>query len=194
MQRLIVLLFVALILISGCGAPHQFSGSVIDPPKSVTDWIIPDQHGQPFQLDTERGKVTLLYFGYTNCPDFCPPTMGDWKQLRQLLGTQADDVRFVMISIDPQRDTEQVLAQFLERFDPTFVGLRPTASQLAGLSKEYGLGLTSHAEGDANGNHQLPHGTHTYVLDQSGDLRLLFSSDVDVSGMSADIKQLLRSS
>lgn len=194
MRRLFVILFVALILSSGCGAPYRYSGSVIDPPMSLADWAIPDQHGQPFQLSAQHGKVTLLYFGYTNCPDFCPTTMGDWKQLHQQLGADADAVRFVMITIDPQRDTEQVLAQFLEHFDPAFIGLRPTAEQLASLSKEYGLGLQSHAQGNSNGSHQLPHGTYTYVLDQSGALRLLFRSDADVSGMSADIKHLLRSS
>lgn len=194
MQRLTVLLLAVLILITGCGAPYQYTGSAIEPPKPLPDWTVPDQHGQPFQLSAQRGKVTLLYFGYTNCPDFCPTTMGDWKQIRQQLGADADKVRFVMISIDPERDTEQVLAQYLQQFDPTFVGLRPTAEQLASFSKEYGLGLKSHSGDQASGAHELPHGTYTYVVDQSGELRLLFRSDTEVGGMTADIQQLLRSS
>ncbi len=126
MQRLIVRLFALLILLSACGTPYQYTGSVIEPPKPLTDWTIPDQHGQPFSLGDQRGKVMLLYFGYTNCPDFCPTMMGDWKQMREQLGSDAENVRFAMVSIDPERDTEQVLAQYLQRFDPTFIGLRPT--------------------------------------------------------------------
>jgi protein SCO1/2 len=133
----------------------------------------------------------LLYFGYTNCRDFCPTTMGDWKQIRQQLGDDADSVQFVMVSVDPERDTEQTLGQFLARFDSTFIGLRPSAEQLEALSKEYGVGVDSHAAGhDKTGLH----GTHSYLLDPQGQLRVVYPYGVDVEAVTSDIRQLLRSS
>jgi protein SCO1/2 len=191
-QIVLLLLGIAAIALVGCGQPYQYTGTVLDPPKPLTDFTLTDQHGQPFQLSAQRGKVTLLYFGYTNCPDFCPTTMGDWKQVKQQLGAEAENVRFVLISVDPERDTEQALKEYLDHFDPTFVGLRPRPEQVEPLSREYGVGVDRHSQ------HRAPdparHGSYVYAVDQEGQLRLLFSADVGPQQMADDIRHLLQSS
>ena len=191
MSKFLVLLL-ALVAITACGAPYQYSGTLVDPPQPKSDIILVDQAGQPFPLQQNLADVNLVYFGYTQCPDFCPTTMGKWKQVRQQLGADADKVRFVLISVDPETDTPEVLARYLANFDPTFVGLRPTPEQLDGLDKEYGLGLHG-ATGAATRAHQS-HGTYTFVLDKAGNQRMVIRNDVDAAAITSDLKQLLRSS
>jgi protein SCO1/2 len=190
MYKLLVLLFL-LISVSACGAPYQYTGTLLEPPQPKSDWTLTDQTGQPFQLSKNLGQVTLLYFGYTQCPDFCPATMGEWKQVRQSLGADADKVKFVLVSVDPETDTPEVLAKYLQNFDPTFVGLRPTLEQLAALDTEYGLGLNGMTGAMAA---HAGHTTYTYVLDKAGQLRLVLREDIDAAAMTNDLKALLRSS
>ncbi len=196
MIRTLLLVLALLLAFAACGAPHQFAGSQLNPPKPLADWTLIDQHGDPFRLSEQRGNVVLLYFGYTNCPDFCPTTMGDWKQIRAQLGAEAERVRFALITVDPERDTPDVLARYLDHFDSSFLGLRPTPEQLQTLSREYGAGVDSHAQGghDHHGGSPDPtmHGTYTYVIDTQGRLRLLFSAGSPVDGMVGDLRALLR--
>jgi protein SCO1 len=191
----ILLIALALLVLAACGAPHTYNATELDPPRVVEDWTLVDQHGQPFRLADQRGDVVVLYFGYTNCPDFCPATMGDWVQIRRQLGAEADRVRFVLITVDPARDSEDVLARYLAGFDESFIGARPTAEQLESLSREYGVGVDSNAQaGHQHGDAPDPafHGTYSYVIDRQGRLRLLFRADAEVDAMVADLRALLR--
>jgi len=187
-------LMLVMFALASCGSPHQYTGQVLEPPKPATDWTLPDQDNQTFQLSAQRGKVVLLYFGYTNCPDFCPTTMGVWKQLRQELGAAAEDVRFVMISVDPERDTQPILKRYLATFDPTFIGLRPTLEQVEQLSREYGVGVVQPAAATEHRHDPTRHGSYVYAIDPQGQFRLLFRSDATAEQMAADIKQLLETS
>jgi protein SCO1/2 len=188
----LLLVSIAALTLAACGQSYQYTGTFLDPPKPLTDFTLTDQHGQPFQLSAQRGKALLVYFGYTNCPDFCPTTMGDWKLVKQQLGVEADNVRFVLISVDPERDTEQALKRYLDQFDPAFVGLRPTPEQLEQLSRDYGVGVDTHSQ---HGRIPEPsrHGSYVYGIDPAGQLRLLFSADVMPQQIAADMKHLLRS-
>lgn len=195
MIRRLLLAVAPLLLLVACGAPHQFAGSELNPPKPIDDWTITDARGDSFRLSDQRGNVVLLYFGYTNCPDFCPTTMGAWKQVRAQLGDDAGRVRFAMITVDPERDTPDVLARYLDHFDSSFVGLHPTPEQLEALSRDYGAGVDSNAQvGHAQHGDLDPtmHGTYTYVIDPQGRLRLLFSAGSAVEPMVGDIRALLR--
>jgi protein SCO1 len=189
----VVALLCVVSLLTGCGLRHEYAGTLLEPPKPLTNVTLPDQHGQPFQLSGQRDTLTLLYFGFTNCPDFCPSTMGEWKQIKQLLGADAEKLRFVLISVDPERDTEQALKEYLDHFDPTFVGLRPTPEQVEQLSREYGVGVDSHSQ-HVHTPDPTKHGSYTYLIDQSGQLRMLFSFDIQPQQIADDIRALLRSS
>jgi protein SCO1/2 len=200
-----ILFLTGLLLLAACGVPHQYNANLLEPPEPRSDFTLPDQHGQPFRLSEQEG-ITLLFFGYTNCPDFCPATMGDWKQVKQHLGDAADDVQFAMITIDPEHDTPEVLQAYLDRFDPSFIGLRPTREQLDELNREYWLGLGSHGgqdgaqHEDEHADHQdsdatdmIGHPTITYVIDAQQQLRMLFRPDMEPEAMADDIRALLRS-
>jgi protein SCO1/2 len=187
-----------LVLLVACGSPYQYNGSEINPPKPLPDFTLTDHYGQPFQLSAQRG-ITLLYFGYTNCPDFCPATMGAWKQLKQHLGTAADEVQFVFVTVDPERDTPEVLQSYLANFDKSFLGLRPTRDQLAELSRGYMFPnpvphASEHADhgNDATTAESINHVSRVYVVDPHQQLRLLFRPDDEPEAMAADIKALLR--
>ncbi|HEY0605427.1 MAG TPA: SCO family protein [Herpetosiphonaceae bacterium] len=188
-----LLLMSGVLILTACGRPYQYTATVLEPAKQVTDFTINDQNGQPFQLSAQRGKVTLIFFGYTNCPDFCPTTMGDWKQVKQLLGEDAADVHFVLLSVDPQRDTPEALKQYLDHFDPSFIGLRPSQEQLDQLSREYGVGADAHTQHRDTADPTL-HGTYSYAIDQQGRWRLLFSYGTNPQEIADDLKQLLQSS
>ncbi len=206
-----LLLLTGLLLVAACGSPYQYNGTMLDPPQRMPDFTLSDQHGQPFQLSAQQG-VTLLYFGFTNCPDYCPTTMGTWKQVKQELGAAAENVQFVMVTVDPENDTPETLGSYLARFDEAFIGLRPTPEQLADLNEGYWLGLrldggqsnvdtgahADHAEHDAQdapaaSHNTVDHGTHVYVIDQQ-QLRLLFRPDHTPQQITSDIKALLGSS
>lgn len=194
MKNRLLLLLAVLVSLTGCGAPYQYTGTVLNPPKPAAHYTFADHQGQPFELGAPADEITLVYFGYTNCPNYCPTTMGTWKQVRQQLGAEADKVRFVMISVDPAQDTDAVLRDYLAHFDPTFVGIRPTAEQVEALSREYGVGVDSHAAGTQDSaTAHTKHGSYTYVFDRAGQLRLLFNYEVEAAAMAADVKQLLRS-
>ena len=190
-RRRSFLLLALLMLLVSCGTPHQWSGTLVDPPQPLNDWTLPDQNGQPFQLSS-ADQVTLLYFGYTNCPDFCPTTLGNWKQVRQALGADAASVRFALVSIDPERDTEAALKAYVERFDPAFVGLRPTDEQVTAFGREYGFPVEV-VKDMAGMEHHDPtrHGTYTYLVDRNAQLREVLRYDIAPAAIAADIKDVL---
>ncbi|MCG8350106.1 MAG: SCO family protein, partial [Chloroflexales bacterium] len=98
-------------------------GTPIEPPRQLTDFSLPGSTGETLSLSDLRGKMVLVYFGYTFCPDFCPMTLADFARIKQELGAQADQVVFMMISVDAERDTPEVLARYMSAFDEDFIGL-----------------------------------------------------------------------
>src|SRR5512133_879579 len=119
--------------------PYTYHGSVIQGTFPAPDFSLPDGKGAQFQLTQQRGKVVLIFFGFTNCPDICPTTMADFEQVRQRLGNDGDKVDFVFVTVDPDRDTPQVTAQYAARFDAAFYGLSGTEQQLDPVWKAYGV-------------------------------------------------------
>src|SRR5512141_55692 len=118
---------------------HQPSlhGAVIDPPLQAAQINLQYAQGRPFSMSSQRGKVVLLYFGYTNCPDECPLTMAHLKLVHDRLGSQAKDLQVIMVTTDPARDTPQALAEFMGKFDPSFLGLTGSPEQLQQAWKDY---------------------------------------------------------
>jgi protein SCO1/2 len=159
-----------------------FHGAVIDPPMQAAEINLTDQSGQAFRLSGLRGKVVLLYFGYTNCPNECPLTMAHLKQALEILGDRSKDVQVIMISTDPVRDTPQALAGFLGKFNPAFLGLTGTPDELAGTWKDYGVTVLDNGE---------THSNFIYVIDRAGNLRLTFLPDTLPEDVAADLGLLL---
>jgi protein SCO1 len=160
-----------------------FRGAVITPPWPAPELKLTDHHGQPFTMSNQRGKVVLLYFGYVNCPDECPLTMAHLKLALEGLGDRAKDVQVVMVSTDPVRDTPQALKDFMEHFDPSFLGLTGTPAELQQVWKDYGV--TVEAGGET-------HSTYLYVIDPAGNVRETFLPDTEPKDIAADVGLLLR--
>lgn len=185
------------------GRPYTYKGSLIEPAAPAADFSLIDQHDHTFRLSDQRGDVVLLFFGYTNCPDECPATMANFKQIKSTLGDKAGRVRFVMITVDPQRDTPQQLGDFMGKFDPSFIGLTGTLPQLQAAWKDYWIYETTSADsGDAAsqdghahdsnaGSYEVGHSTYVYAIDVNGNLRLTYALGTDSQLIAQDVSHLL---
>src|SRR6516225_2251421 len=144
-----------------------------------------------------KGKVTLLYFGYTFCPDICPTTLLNLTMVLKKLGRLADDVRVLFVTVDPNRDTLQTLKQYTSAFAPQIDGLRGTADQLAELAKRYRVAYSVKPE-TRDHPYEVTHSSAVYVFDRSGQVRLLFSglatANPDLDGIDDDLLTLLKQS
>ncbi len=169
------------IFVAGC-AP-KFNGGVIDPPLPAPDIQMADHNGHEFKLSDYRGKLVLVFFGYTNCPDECPATMAHLKLALEALGDKAQNIQVVMVTTDPVRDTPQALKDFLAHFSPTFIGIPGTPEQLEKVWKDYGVTVLNGGE---------THSSFTYVIDKKGDIRETFTPDTTSDEMASDLKILLK--
>ncbi len=157
-------------------------GAVIDPPTQAGDIHLQNYNNQDFSLSSLRGKVVLLYFGYTNCPDECPLTMAHLKLAVDQLGTNAKDVRVIMVTTDPKRDTPQVLQSWLTKFSPDFIGLTGPQDALANVWRDYGVTVEDSGE---------THSFFIYVIDQAGRFRETFLPDSQPADIASDVRVLL---
>lgn len=141
-----------------------------------------------------RGKVTLLYFGYTLCPDFCPTTLTNLAAVLKNLGKHADDVRILFVTVDPNRDSLPVLKRYVALFAPQIVGLRGTPDQLANLARRYRVAYSVTPAHDGH-PYEVTHSSLIYVFDQEGNARLLISSMAtqkpDIDGTTDDLRTLI---
>lgn len=153
--------------------------------------IFDELGGGEFTLSEQRGKVVLLFFGYTHCPDVCPTTLYDYKQIKERLGDDAAAVRFVFITVDPERDTRDLLQKYVTTFDPEFVALSDDRANLEPVYAAYGVYAEKNDVGSAAG-YLIDHTARIYVIDPAGDLRLTFPFGMPAEAMAADVAHLLR--
>jgi protein SCO1/2 len=149
-----------------------------------------DHTGKPRTLADYKGKVVVVFFGYTQCPDVCPTTMADMASVMQKLGPQADQVQVLFITLDPERDTPQLLASYVPAFDKRFVGLYGTPEQTARTAKDFKV-FYSKVPGKEPGSYTIDHMAGSYVFDQDGRLRLFIRHGVPADSIVHDIRQLL---
>ncbi len=181
--------------VAGCDRKTQWhetdiSGSLPSLAFNMTDAM----SGAPVSAADFHGKVTLLYFGYTLCPDFCPTTLTNLAAILQRLGKQADQVRVLFVTVDPNRDSLPVLKQYAALFAPQIVGLRGTPDALAALARRYRVAYSVMPA--QNGHpYEVTHSSIVYVFDQDGNARLLVSSMAtqkpDIDGTTQDLRRLI---
>ncbi len=145
---------------------------------------------QPIALSSLRGKVVVLYFGYTFCPDVCPTTLAKLAQARGQLGAQAADIQVVMITSDPERDTPAVLGRYVAAFDPTFLGLTGTVEQVTPVAASLGIYIKKN-EGSAATGYLVDHGAQMLVIDRDGYLRLLLPPTMEAPEVANDLRVVL---
>jgi protein SCO1/2 len=167
-----------------------FRGGVLDPPRPAPDFALRQPDGKPFRLSGHRGQVVVMTFGYTFCPDICPTTLAEFAQIRSRLGPAANDVRFVFITVDPERDTPQRLRAYTAAFDPTFIGLTGSDRDLEAIRKAYGVTAHKRVVAGTSAAFLVDHSALIYVIDREGRLRLLFPFGTSVADMTHDIRLL----
>ncbi len=183
---LLVLLGVGFVL-----RPYNYRGTLIDPPLPMADFQLTDHNGNAFRLSETKGNLVLLFFGYTYCPDVCPITLAEFKQIRESLGKQADKVRFIFITVDPQRDSPQVLAKHLRNFDPNIIGLTGEEEELATVWKQFGAYREIRLQ-EGSENYLVDHTARIYVLDANQSLILTYPYDIGAKNLLEDVRHLLK--
>ena len=178
--------------VAGCGQnkPH-FNSVDITGADYGQGFALADHNGQQRTLDDFSGKVVVLIFGYTQCPDVCPSTMLELVEVKKLLGADGDKLQALFVTLDPERDTPELLRAYMTNFDPTFIALRPTPEQLSALTKAFKIYFKKVPGAGAN-NYTLDHSAGSYVFDTQGHLRLFTRYGSGAAVLAADLAQLTR--
>lgn len=155
------------------------------------DFTLVSHQGSPVSTAGFRGKVLILFFGYTHCTDICGPTLAKLAALKKRLGPDAGRIQVLFVTIDPEHDTPEQLARFVTAFDPGFIGLTGTPEQIAAVARDYKVGYVSHPAAPAAST-AIQHSGSIFVKDGAGKLRLLFKNETPVADMGHDIRQLLK--
>ncbi len=188
-------LAVLLLLLAGCGPRPGELGAVWGEDVSGATYgehvELTSLNGRPYTLADDHGKVLVLFFGYTHCPEVCPTTLYDLSQTLKMLGNKAAGVQVRFVTVDPARDTPTVLAEYVHAFDPSFSALYGTPQQTAATLAAFGAIARRHPA-DAAGNYAIDHSAFVYVYDRQGRLRLRLPFGEPAARMAHDIGLLLR--
>lgn len=186
-----LLLLSAVLLAGNAGAFEEpaMKAGVFSPARLAPDFSLPASDGSELNLERFRGKVVVLGFGFTSCPDVCPVTLAVLAQARRKLGELGDDLQVVYITVDPERDDAEQMRNYLAAFDPTFIGGTGTDEQLAAVRGEYGIMAKKKLYGD---DYSFAHSSFTYLIDRQGKLRALMTYGHTAEDFAHDFRILLQ--
>ena len=170
--------------------PYTFQGTVLQSPQPAPDFELAASHGQKVGLKDFDGKLVILYFGYTFCPDVCPATLSELRGALEILAKDATDVQVIMVSVDPERDTPELLAEYMTHFHPSFLGVTGTPKEIAQVAALYGIFFEAH-EGTAATGYLVDHTASMMVIDQDGYLKLVFPFGTPAENIAEDLSHLL---
>ncbi|HNB53416.1 MAG TPA: SCO family protein [Anaerolineales bacterium] len=160
-------------------------------PELAPNFSLTDYTGSPTSLKRFDGKLIILYFGYTNCPDVCPASLGVLSQALKLLGKKADKVQVLFITVDPARDTAERLVTYLTHFNPNFIGLTGSPEEIAQVASLYGVYFEAQPS-ESKGIYWMDHTASTMVIDQEGRLKLVWPFGVTAEDVASDLRMLLK--
>jgi protein SCO1/2 len=172
--------------------PYTLRGSVIEPPQPAPDIALTGSDGKQFSLAEQHGKLIVLFFGYTSCPDVCPATLSQMRQVMTGLGNQADAVRMVFVTVDPKRDTLEVLQRYMSVFGTNFTGLTGSQDQLEVIWSSYGVYRAIRPISGSPDAYTVDHTARLYVIDKRGRLRLTYPYGSLSDDILQDLKFLLK--
>lgn len=170
--------------------PHTFHGTVIQSPEPSYDFTLTSANGD-VSLSDFRGKLVLIYFGYTFCPDICPATLANVGQALNQIGAKAEDVQLIMVSLDPERDTPEKLAEYVGHFHPSFIGITGTKEEIDTVASLYGIFYQVNQGSDAT-KYLIDHTATLLVIDREGYLKLVFPFGVTAQEIADDLKYMIR--
>ena len=184
--------FIAILfLVTACvRSPASFKATDITGATFARDFALTDQSGQPRALADFKGKVVVVFFGYVQCPDVCPTTLSTLREVREKLGADGDKLQVVFITVDPERDTGEVMSLYVPAFHPSFVGLRGDAAATEKVAKEFRV-LFLKNPGKSPTSYTVDHSAGVFIFDTQGKIRLYASQNMTVDAYVHDIQALL---
>lgn len=184
-------LAVALLALASCDSKPEFKSTDITGASLSAPFELKDLEGQTRTLASYKGKVVAMFFGYTHCPDVCPTTLAEWAQVKQKLGSKGDKLQVLFVSVDPERDTPELLKQYVPKFDPSFDALTGTEDQLKPLLAGLKVYAAKVQQSDKPGDYLMDHSASSYVFDQTGAIRLLVRYNTPAKDVASDVEQIL---
>jgi len=184
----------AALALSACDKPGAsapaFKGVDLTGAEYARTLNLPDQDGHPRTLGDFKGKVLVVFFGYTQCPDVCPTTMAELAQVKKSLGADGERVQGIFVTVDPERDTPDLLKAYLRGFDPSFVALRGSEEQTKAAAKEFKI-YYAKVPGKAEGSYTMDHTAASFIFDTQGRVRVFSRYGAGAQALADDIKVLL---
>ena len=188
----------AALMLAGCengssagSKSSQFKGLDISSAKYAQDFSLPDMNGQQRSMADFRGKVVAMFFGFVQCPDVCPTTLAEMVQVKEMLGADGDKLQVLFVTVDPERDTAQILKEYLGNFDPSFVALLPTPEELrTKVAPDFKV-YYKKVEGSTPTSYTMDHTAGVLLFDPKGKIRVHCSYGPPADSIAADIKTLL---
>ena len=190
MRKWVALILVCVLALSACGP--TFKGAVRKA-APAPDFTLSDQNERPFKLSDQRGQVVFLFFGYSFCPDECPTTLSAFQKAQRMLGSDAANVRFVLVTVDPERDSPARLKEYLNVFSPDFVGLTGTPVDLGQVYQSFGVYVKKAPPEEGASGYSIDHTVGIDVIDRAGQWRLLEDYTAPPEDIVNDARILLKS-
>ena len=192
-------LIAACALLTGAGAfltactekKAEFKGVDVTGAEYARDLPLTDHNGQARSIKDFAGKVVVVFFGFTQCPDVCPTSMQELAEVKRMLGADGDRLQGIFVTVDPERDTPEVLKAYMGNFDPTFLALRGDAQQLAAVAKDFKI-YYKKVEGKTPTSYTMDHSAGSYVYDTAGRLRVYHRYGSGAQALAADVSTLLK--
>jgi len=190
-----LLILIGVVIVGvGCQAfapAYEFKGSVIEPPLPLPDFELNDTNGHPFHLSDVNGDIALIYFGYTFCPDVCPLTLSDIKKaLTDLEGRER--IKVIFISVDPERDTPEILGRYLAAFDPGYIGLTDDFNKIEAVLKPFGAFAAKEEATDSAAEYLVSHTARVYLVTPEQELLMTYPFDFEADDLRSDLTHLLQ--
>jgi protein SCO1/2 len=176
--------------LGACQSKAHFKSIDITGANYAQNFELPDTEGHVRTLAEFKGKLVVLFFGYTQCPDVCPTTLQELTQARQLLGVKADRIQVIFITLDPERDTTEVLREYMKSFDSSYIALVPDAQQLAQAAREFKV-IYRKVPGQTGTSYTMEHTAASFVFDTQGHIRLFTRYGMGAKSLAEDLQQLL---
>ena len=191
-SRRLLLSSIAVLALTACSPDKpKFNGIDVTGADYAKGFTLTDHNGQSRSLSDFKGKVVVLFFGYTQCPDVCPTSMTELAEVKRLLGADADKLQGVFVTVDPARDTTELLKAYMGNFDPTFLAFVPTADELPVVAKQFKI-YYKKVDGQTPTSYTMDHSAGSYVYDTQGNLRLYSRYGSGAKVLAQDIQTLLK--
>ncbi len=193
-SAIVAMMSAALLALSACAPPPPpFNASEVSGIAYGKDIGIADTSGKIRRVEDFKGQITLVFFGFTRCPDVCPSTLMRLRQVRDALGPDADKLQVLLVSVDPERDTPDRLEAYVKNFDPSFIGLRPEPAELEKVIKAFHAIAVKVPTADGK-DYTVDHSATLYVYDRRNQLRLIAQPDIAIDAFASDLRRLAQES